>query len=342
MEKNRTKIRVLLIINIAFISLGFLTCSYAEVADTSSSAAQNAAINELLAATKRHNELKKIPVASEKSGLSQNNQDDQNDIRQFGSTPNSRAAFSKVLKNLMPLSAVQIQTLRHMYETSKRAAAASAGTPPRSTSTTVLVNLSPGASPPVIRLRAGFISSLIFLDSTGQPWPIQAYDNGDPDSFNIQWDQKNNPATLLVQSSGGYKSGNFAVMLKGNPTPVMLTMIPGQRAVDYRVDLRVPGLGPNATMTMGTLPSAVTPNLLDVLNGIAPASSKRLQVKGGDAEAWSLNGRMYLRTGLTVLSPSWISTMSSPDGTHAYELMKAPVILASSQGRVIHLTIEGL
>ena len=206
----------------------------------------------------------------------------------------------------------------------------------------MLVDLSPGASPPVIRLRAGFISSLVFLDSTGQPWPIAAYDNGNPQRFNIQWDQSGNPATLLVQSTGGYQNANIAVILRGNPTPIMLTFIPAQRAVDYRVDLRVPGLGPNASMTMGALPMGASPQLLDVLNGVGPAGSKRLQVVGGDADAWELAGRLYLRTSLTLMSPGWISTMSSPDGTHAYELMKSPVVLASRRGCMVHLTIKGL
>ena len=348
MEKCKKTVRPLLVTLSVLISMVFVTGSDADVASNSSSAAQNAAIAELLAKSKQQRTqlraTKLVSAVPNAAAISTRKQPekDQSQLNQFGSTANSRTAFTRVLKNLMPLSPVQIKTLRKMFDTSRRAAAASAGTPPKSTSTTILVNLSPGSSPPVIRLRSGFISSLIFLDSTGQPWPIQAYDNGNPQAFNIQWDQTNNPSTLLVQSSGGYKTGNFAVLLKGNPTPIMLTMVPGQKAVDYRVDLRVPGLGPNASMTMGSLPSTATPQLLDVLNGVSPGDSKRLQVKGGDAEAWSLNGRLYLRTRLTVLSPSWISTMSSPDGTHAYELMKAPVILASSQGRMVHLTIEGL
>ena len=45
---------------------------------------------------------------------------------------------------------------------------------------------------------------------------------------------------------------------------------------------------------------------------------------------------------LNVLSPSWISSMSSPDGTHVYELTKSPVILASQRGSVVQLMIKGL
>ncbi|WP_306686756.1 DotH/IcmK family type IV secretion protein [Candidatus Coxiella mudrowiae] len=48
----------------------------------------------------------------------------------------------------------------------------------------MIVNLSPGATPPIIRLSSGFVTSLVFLDSKGAPWRIQACDLGDPNSFN--------------------------------------------------------------------------------------------------------------------------------------------------------------
>ena len=55
-----------------------------------------------------------------------------------------------------------------------------------------------------------------------------------------------------------------------------------------------------------------------------------------------MGDRLFLRTRLTVLSPSWLSTMRSPDGTNVYEMIKAPVILASSRGKIIQLNIKGL
>ena len=357
MQSLKKSVKILLIISCISSSMVYSVFGYADALAASSPAAQSAAITELLDNSNHTHKTMSAspafpasvaspalaPVANTQPLTSGNQSSASNAAdNSFGATSTSRTAFSNVVKNLMPMSPTQIQTLRKMYDNSRKAAATFPGTPPKSTSTTVLVNLSPGASPPVIRLRAGFISSLIFLDSTGQPWPIQAYDNGDPQAFNIQWDQASNPSTLLVQSSGGFKTGNFAVLLKGNPTPIMLTLVPGQKAVDYRVDLRVPGLGPNASLTMGSMPSTVTPQLLDVLNGVPPASAKRLTVTGGDVQAWSLNGHMYVRTRLTLLSPSWTSTMSSPDGTHAYELMNAPVLLASNHGNMVHLTVKGL
>lgn len=250
-------------------------------------------------------------------------------------------AFSGVVNQVLPMSPQQISRLRSIFNESQRAAATPPGIPPRPVTSSVSVNLSPQATPPVIRLGAGYISSLVFVDSTSQPWPIQAYSIGDPMAFNIQWDKKGN--TVLVQAASYYKRSNLAIILKGLNTPVMVTLLSGQEVVDYRVDLRVPGLGPNAVLSQNGLPEGANPILLDVLNGIPPVGSKTLRVVGGDCQAWLLHNRLFLRTSLDVISPAWKAVMSSADGTHAYELQPAPVVLALQRGKekTLILTIEG-
>ena len=254
----------------------------------------------------------------------------------------SEAAFQTTAQDALPMQPNQIVRLRQMYDATQFAVAASPGTPPKPIATSQFVSLEPGATPPVIRLAQGFVSSLVFLDSTGAPWPITAYDLGDLTSFNIQWDKKSN--MLMIQASKLYNYGNLAIRLKNLSTPVMLTLIPGQTAVDYRVDLRIQGLGPNANpLPMGQgMPDAVNPVLLSVLDGVAPPGSQVLSVSGGDAKAWSQGSDMYLRTRYTVLSPGWLATVNSADGLHVYKMQKTPVVLASNHGRLIQLKIEGL
>lgn len=251
-------------------------------------------------------------------------------------------AFKNMTKSLYPLTTEQILQLKQMQSTMEYTKASPVGTPPKPTATSQFVNLSPGSTPPVIRLAQGFVSSLVFLDSSGAPWPISAYDLGDPSAFNIQWDKTSN--TIMIQASKLYNYGNLAVRLRGLNTPVMLTLIPGQKAVDYRVDLRVQGYGPNAkTMPLEEgIPPSASELLLHVLDGVPPPASKRLIVTGGDARAWLANDRMYVRTNLTILSPGWLGSMTSADGTHAYEMQKSPVLLVSWHGKVMQLKVEGL
>jgi intracellular multiplication protein IcmK len=251
-------------------------------------------------------------------------------------------AFETVEKQLFPLSPEKLHKIHKKYEQQEYALAAPANVPPKPTATSQFVNLSPGSTPPVVRLAQGFVSSLVFLDSTGAPWPIVAYDLGDPSSFNIQWDHTGN--TLMIQAQKLYNYGNLAVRLKGLNTPVMLTLIPGQKAVDYRVDMRVQGYGPNAQRPLldEGLPAHANNLLLHVLDGVPPNGSQRLSISGGDALGWLYHEKMYIRTNLTILSPAWMATMTSADGTHAYEMMKSPVILVSWHGKVMQLKVEGL
>lgn len=255
------------------------------------------------------------------------------------SDPLRDEAFNNVSKNILPLSPSQIEILRNMYDDTQRAASVYPGTPPRPTSSSVQVNLSPGASPPVIRLSAGFVTSLVFVDSTGAPWPIEAYSLGNPTAFNIQWDKKSN--ILLIQAITAHRVGNLAVILRGLNTPVMLNLTPGQPAMDVRVDIRVPGLGPDAKPSFEGLPGTESPALLSLLDGIPPPGAKNLKASDCEDCVWLVGDKLYLRTRFTVISPGWISTLSSADGTHVYEMQPTPLILATYNGKTIKLKIEG-
>jgi intracellular multiplication protein IcmK len=251
-------------------------------------------------------------------------------------------AFQQLAQQRMPMTPEQIIRLRQLYNQTEQAAVTQPGTPPRPVATSQLVSLAPGTTPPVIRLAQGFVSSLVFLDSTGAPWPILAYDLGNPAAFNIQWDQKSN--TMMIQASKQYTYGNMAVRLQNLNTPVMLTLVPGQKAVDYRVDLRIQGIGPmaKALPTESGLPGSADPLLLQILDGVPPPGSQLLSVLGGKAMAWSTKEAIFLRTELTLLSPGWIASMKSADGMHAYKLQKTPLLLVSDHGKVVQLKLEGL
>ncbi len=253
----------------------------------------------------------------------------------------SKTAFDSMVNELLPLTPNQIRRLKNMFAASQEASASPPGMPPRPVATSQFVNLAPGSTPPVVRLAQGFVSSVMFIDSTGAPWPIAAFDIGDPNSFNIQWNKKDN--MLMIQAKRQYVYGNLAVRLEGLATPVMITLVPGQKAVDYRVDMRVEGIGPDATYVPNGqgIPHVQNDQLLRVLDGVTPDGATILDVSGGTAKAWSIGDKMFLRTKYTLLSPSWLSTLSSADGTNAYELYRSPLILASAHGKVIKLKIKG-
>jgi intracellular multiplication protein IcmK len=127
-------------------------------------------------------------------------------------------------------------------------------------------------------------------------------------------------------------------------TPIMISLVTGQREVDYRIDLQIRAHGPNALAPIVTdsLPNSTSPSLLSVLDGVPPTDSIELKVSGDYGRAWVYNNKLIFRTKLTLLSPAWTSSVSSPDGTKVYELMKTPLILASQNGKPIKIELTGM
>lgn len=250
-------------------------------------------------------------------------------------------AFKDLLDRISPLNPEQIVEMRKQQDRTQRAVATLPDAPPRPVSSTLTIDLSPGATPPVIRLGFGFVTSIVFVDSTGQSWPIADYNLGDPKHFNIQWDKKTN--TLFMQSTTTYNNGNLAVRLANLNTPIMLSLVSGQRDIDYRVDVQVPGRGPNAVtqVVTDTLPSAPNPLLLSILDGVPPPGSQELEVCGGCGRAWLYKGKLIFRSQLALLSPAWSATVSSLDGTRVYEMNPTPLLIASHNGQPVKIVLKG-
>lgn len=253
------------------------------------------------------------------------------------------AAFEGLLNQALPMSPEQIKEMRRLFDIVEEAKFTPPKAPPTPISSSTRVNLEPGSLPPLIRLSAGFVTSLNFVDTTGAPWPIASYGIGDPLAFNIQWDQRSN--TLFIQSLRIYSHGNLAVKLKDLDTPIMISMVSGQKEVDFRVDLQIAGRGPQATAPMlphsVNTPAQINPMLINFLDGIPPQGSIKLNA-GRYGDAWLYQDKMYFRSKLKLLSPAWMATLSSPDGTHVYEMMRTPLILATENGITVNIVLKGM
>lgn len=82
----------------------------------------------------------------------------------------------------MPLDESQIQEYRSRSDERDRALLPVS---PTLNTRTVRVTLEPGRSPVAVFTTANIATSLVFHDSTGQPWPITSVTNGGPSSFQV-------------------------------------------------------------------------------------------------------------------------------------------------------------
>lgn len=87
----------------------------------------------------------------------------------------AQALFEESLRQMMPLDKEHIQEYRKRSDQRERALLPVS---PDLRTRTVRVTLEPGRAPVKVFTTANIATSLVFHDSTGQPWPITSVTNG--------------------------------------------------------------------------------------------------------------------------------------------------------------------
>ncbi|MAZ76823.1 MAG: type IV secretion protein DotH [Micavibrio sp.] len=246
-------------------------------------------------------------------------------------------AFDAVITGMFPLQPDQIHELLKYYDKTEAAMnSPSAGIPTPEISVQT-ISLDPGATPLVVRTSPGHITTVNILDVTGAPWPIQ--DVSWAGDFEII-EPEEGGHIIRITPMERFAYGNMAVRLLTLKTPISISLRTDQKSVHYRVDARVPEYGPFAeTPLIEGVDDLAAGNLVisSVLDGVPPSGAEKLNVSGADGRttAYSLLGKTYVRTPLTLLSPGWSSSVSSADGMNVYSMDSTPVLLLSDKGRFI-------
>ena len=256
--------------------------------------------------------------------------------------------YLRVLELLMPLQPQQIEQIIQSLDVNERVSSSPASPPPAPVMDVEALSLDV-RTPPVVRVAQGYGASIVFTDSTGQSWPMTAFQGFNDQLFvlranSISGDPQDLPTVLTIQPTAPYGMGNALVTLKGLATPIVLTVSLGQAEVDVRKEFRLALPGPNAVPSYtAPLPARAEPALLNVLNGLPPQASAQpvtLQGVEPEARAWAVGSHYYIRTRADIYSPAYEQRSSSSTGMHAYKVRKTPVILASFQGAMTELLLE--
>lgn len=255
----------------------------------------------------------------------------------------NQEAYKTVTEEVSPLTPEQIRMLRKMVDDAERAAAAPPRFVPKPVSTTVTALLMPGATPPVIRTAANFVSTVLFIDQAGNPLNVLDVTPGGAAGFTITPNPvPRNSNKIEISPKSTYATGNVSVLLDGISTPVSLTLVSAQREVDYRVDVRVKGrFLVGSAGAAAALPEGASPVMLTFLDGVAPDGAHALISSNGDVQAWEYRKRFYVRTGQTLLSPAYVSTVSSADGTTVYEIPPTSVLVTLVGGVTAQVNLSG-
>lgn len=250
--------------------------------------------------------------------------------------------YDAAVNTMSPLTGDQIKALRKRIDQAKRAAATSARTPSKPVSSSITVDLSPGAPPPIVRV-SNLGATVNFIDSTGAPWDIVEVNNMAKGRFEVLKPVPSIPS-ITITADGDYVEGDVAVFLKDLPFPVVVKMIAGQKETDYRLDVRIPRRGPNAIAPIhGTaaidLPRDYMQSLLD---GVDTPGAKPIRIENAssDMKAWAIGDRIVLRTSLSLNNPAYYGILTAADGTHVYEIPQTPVVTVSANGATRNIILD--
>ncbi|MGP8592032.1 DotH/IcmK family type IV secretion protein [Salmonella enterica subsp. enterica serovar Typhimurium] len=251
-------------------------------------------------------------------------------------------------EQVAPLNRQQIEDMASAYDQVKRGRAYQpVSVVPRISSQTV--NLSPGASLPLLRTAVSQSSSVTFTDSTGAPWKQAAPPfNANEAGFYVAYIPDSN--VITVQARRQYDSTSITVYLKGLPVPVVIDVNSGEpdvmdkaQIIDSRLDLRLPRRGPDAKPVVegDNKIGLYDDELQAFLDGTPPADARRLTTHGNvpDTEVWRKGDDMFIRT-RSEIRDSFERTLSSGDGTLLYRLPVTPYVTFSVMGKNVPLTIS--
>lgn len=246
--------------------------------------------------------------------------------------------FNQALKQLLPLQPNQIRKTLETFRMSREAAETPI-TVPEPKLEVQTASLDPSGSPLVIKVAPGNVTSITILDATGAPWPIQDMVTAGP--FSIMAPEEGGNVVRITPATA-HGVGNISMRLIDMITPVTFRVQTGMDWVHYRLDIRIPKPGPLAKTPIieyGGLKAVAGKDeqMVGVLDGTPPVDAEKLVVEGVDGRttAWGLDGRTYLRTPLTLLSPGWDASVTSADGMNVYAMGRAPVVLLSDEGRMV-------
>lgn len=254
-------------------------------------------------------------------------------------------AFEAALEGLLPLKPEEIRILLEQYDRTQEAVEIPIYPDPKPEFVVETIPMDPGSQPLRVKTAQGHVTTLSFIDNTGQPWPIvrMAW-AGEFDILETTADEDEGENTIRIMPRSDYAKGNVSIDLLNLRTPVIMILETNRDAIHYRYDAIVPEFGPFAKtplISQGITLTAGRQDISSMLQGVIPSSAKKLNIYGTDGRtsAYDYNGLTYLRTPLTLLSPGWNNSTSSADGMRIYEIQNTPVVLLSDRGKMVRVNI---
>jgi intracellular multiplication protein IcmK len=259
--------------------------------------------------------------------------------------PDMQALFEESLRQLMPLNEGQIQEYRKRSDHRERALLPVS---PKLGSRTVSVALEPGAPPVKVLTTANIATSLVFHDSTGQPWPITSVTNGGPTFFQILRPELPDGNLLNVMPVHGYGMSTIVVTLQKRDIPLVIRLESDsvrspERVADALVLFQLAHHGPKAAIPIiEDIKETASSELLAFLDRVPPASAMRVALESAPDKLniWRLGNVHYIRTEHTLMWPAWTAVAHGAGNVRCYEVPVTTRIMISAGGKIQSVVVK--
>jgi intracellular multiplication protein IcmK len=253
--------------------------------------------------------------------------------------PDAQTLFQESLRQMMPLEEGQIQEYRERSDQRERALLPVS---PALASRTARVSLEPGNAPVKVYTTANVATSLVFHDSTGQPWPITSVTNGGPSFFQVLRPELPDGNLLNVMPIQGYGTSTIVVTLEKQDIPLVIRLESDsvrapERKADALVLFQLAHYGPKAALPIiEDIKETVDSSMLAFLDHVPPAKAVRLSIEPATDKltVWKFNDHHYIRTNHTLMWPAWIAVVNGAGNVKCYEAPVTSRIMISNNGRM--------
>lgn len=259
----------------------------------------------------------------------------------------AQALFEESLRQMMPLNEGQIQEYRERSDQRERALLPVS---PSLNTRTVNVSLEPGHSPVPIFTTANIATSLVFHDSTGQPWPITSVTNGGPSFFQVLRPDLPDGNLLNVLPTQGYATSTIVVTLEARDMPLVIRLESDsvrapERKADALVLFQLAHHGPKANIPLvKDIKETVDSSMIAFLDRVPPDGAIRVRMEPQieNINIWKYNDKHYIRTSNSLIWPAWSAVVNGAGNTRCYETQATPRIMLSVNGQIQTLVLKQL
>ena len=254
--------------------------------------------------------------------------------------------LKEALKNKMPLGPNEIVIYRQQREDIDRAKQMEIK-PVRPQMKTTMLEPESMAKPPILKLRIGYTTTVVFRDAMGKPYKVTPSNPGDNDAYKVVAVNDN---TFTIFATAAYRPSNMSVQLDGIDIPVMLHLVNGEEEVDYLRVFSVQRLAPATREKLAMNKEQLDPvplvndaDLTRFLDQLEPPNGAEvIPVLEPGYEAWWFRDRLIVRTRDDLLSPDG-APLYGANGWRIYEILNpVPVLVFSTGGseKEVHLVLD--